>query len=65
LHHGEAQSAGSGNDFIHKMKVSAKELLETFNCLRLISRKKWHSEEILAHTLDENKPINFHFCKKY
>ena len=26
LHYGEAQSAESRNDFIHKMKVSAKEL---------------------------------------
>jgi len=31
LHYGEeAQSAESRNDFIHKMKVSAKELRETF-----------------------------------
>jgi len=63
LHYGEAQSAESRNDFIHKMKVSAKELLETFNCLRLISRKKWHSEEILAHTLDENKQLISIFVK--
>jgi len=63
LHHGEAQSAESGNDFIHKMKVSAKELRETFNCLRLISRKKWHSEEILEQTLDENNQLISIFVK--
>jgi len=63
LHYGEAQSAESRNDFIHKMKVSAKELLETFNCLRLISRKKWHSEEVLAQTLDENNQLISIFVK--
>ncbi len=44
LHYGEAQSAESRNDFIHKMKISAKELRETFNCLRLIQKKKWFNE---------------------
>jgi four helix bundle protein len=34
LQYGEAQSAESRADFIHKMKVSAKELRETYNCLR-------------------------------
>jgi len=63
LHYGEAQSAESRNDFIHKMKVSAKELRETFNCLRLISRKKWHSEEVLAQTLDENNQLISIFVK--
>ena len=37
LNYDEAQSAESRNDFIHKMKVSAKELRETFNCLKIIS----------------------------
>jgi len=45
------------------MKVSAKELRETFNCLRLISRKKWHSEEVLAQTLDENNQLISIFVK--
>ena len=39
LHYGEAQSAESRNDFIHKMKVGAKELRETFNCLRIIKKR--------------------------
>lgn len=39
LHYGEAQAAESPNDFIHKMKVCLKELRETYNCLRLISKK--------------------------
>ena len=33
LNYGEAQSAESRNDFIHKMKIAAKELRETYNCL--------------------------------
>jgi four helix bundle protein len=63
LHYGEAQSAESRNDFIHKMKVSAKELRETFNCLRLISKKRWHTEEILAKTIDENNQLISIFVK--
>jgi len=63
LHYGEAQSAESRNDFIHKMKVAAKELRETFNCLRLISKKRWHSEELLAKTIDENNQLISIFVK--
>jgi four helix bundle protein len=63
LHYGEAQSAESRNDFIHKMKVGAKELPETFNSLRLISKKNWHSEKILAKTLDENNQLISIFVK--
>jgi four helix bundle protein len=36
--HGEAQSAESPGDFIHKMKVCLKELRETYRWLRLIKR---------------------------
>jgi four helix bundle protein len=39
LQYAEAQSAESRADFIHKMKISVKELRETFNCLRLIIKK--------------------------
>ena len=39
--HGEAESAESQDDFIHKMKVCLKELRETRRWLRLIDRKKW------------------------
>jgi four helix bundle protein len=63
LHYGEAQSAESRNDFIHKMKVSAKELRETFNCLRLIRKKKWYTEEFLAIILDENNQLISIFVK--
>jgi len=39
--HGEAESAESPADFIHKMKVCLKELRETRRWLRLIARKRW------------------------
>jgi four helix bundle protein len=40
LNYGEAQSAESRDDFIHKMKVVLKELKETRVCLKIISRKQ-------------------------
>jgi len=39
LNYGEAQGAESINDFIHKMKVSLKELRETFIALKIIRSK--------------------------
>lgn len=39
--HGEAESAESPDDFIHKLKVCLKELRETKRWLRLIHRKGW------------------------
>jgi four helix bundle protein len=63
LNYGEAQSAESRNDFIHKMKISAKELRETYNCLRIISRKDWHPKEKLLTVLDENNQLISIFVK--
>ncbi|HYI78439.1 MAG TPA: four helix bundle protein [Chryseolinea sp.] len=40
LLYGEAQSAESRDDFIHKMKVGLKELKETRVCVKLIIKKK-------------------------
>lgn len=40
LNYGEAQSAESRKDFIHKMKLALKELRETFICLKIIQRSK-------------------------
>jgi len=63
LNYGEAQSAESRNDFIHKMKISAKELRETFNCLRIIQKKNWHPADTLATVLDENNQLISIFVK--
>jgi four helix bundle protein len=38
LHYGEAQSAESRNDFIHKIKILLKELRETNAALKMIKR---------------------------
>jgi four helix bundle protein len=40
LMYGEAQAAESRDDFIHKMKLLAKELKETRVCLKLIFKKE-------------------------
>ena len=38
LNYGEARSAESRNDFVHKMKICLKELRESYNCLRIINK---------------------------
>ena len=63
LNYGEAQSAESRNDFIHKMKVAAKELRETFNCLRIVKKMNWYSEPSLIPVLDENNQLVSIFVK--
>ncbi len=40
LNYGEAQSAESRKNFIHKMKVILKEMQETYVCLKIIHRSK-------------------------
>jgi four helix bundle protein len=37
LNYGEAQSAESTNDFIHKLGIVVKELRETHNALRILA----------------------------
>lgn len=38
LNYGEAKSAESKNDFLHKMKICLKELRESLNCIKIIYR---------------------------
>lgn len=40
LNYGEAQSAESAKDFIHKMRIILKELRETLICLKIIQKGK-------------------------
>ena len=63
LNYAEAQCAESMNDFIHKMKISAKELRETFNCLRIIRKKRWYPDNELHQVLDENNQLISIFVK--
>ena len=51
LNYGEAQSAESKKDFIHKMGICLKELRETFNCLKIIERAKLTSNTELINKL--------------
>lgn len=45
LHYGEAQSAESRKDFIHKMKLALKEMRESLICLKIIERKKYLTDQ--------------------
>lgn len=51
LNYGEAQSAESKKDFIHKMGICLKELRETFNCLKIIEKAKLTSNTELINKL--------------
>jgi len=52
--HGEAQSAESTKDFIHKFRMALKELRESFRWLKLIGRARLHENgNEVAHLLNE------------
>jgi four helix bundle protein len=56
--HGEAESAESRDDFIHKLKICLKELRETRRWARLIQRKSWaKNEATLLFVLNESDEL--------
>lgn len=57
LNYGEAQSAESRDDLIHKMKICLKELRETLICLKLISKRNWFPATKTAPLLLENNEL--------
>lgn len=59
LNYGEARSAESPKDFVHKMGICLKELRESHNCLRIIKKVKlYHGNfETLDNTIDENDQL--------
>ncbi|MEE4259621.1 MAG: four helix bundle protein [Bacteroidales bacterium] len=64
LNYGEAQSAESRRDFIHKMKIILKELRETFVCLKIIHRSKlYKTEEKINRASKENNELISIFVK--
>ena len=64
LNYGEAQSGESHKDFIHKMKVSLKELRETRVCLKIIKRGKLTKNiSLLNQILNENNELIAIFVK--
>ena len=51
--YGEARSAESRKDFIHKMKISLKELRETLVWLRIIARKRLGDSQDISTVIAE------------
>ncbi|RKD91237.1 four helix bundle protein [Mangrovibacterium diazotrophicum] len=64
LNYGEAQSAESPRDFVHKMGICLKELRETFINLRIIDGASLCPDtEIIAELLQENNELISIFVK--
>jgi four helix bundle protein len=61
--YGEAQSAESRRDFVHKMKVCVKELRETLIWLKMIERKPLCPPERLGPILGECNELISIFVK--
>ena len=57
LNYGEAQSAESSKDFIHKIKISLKELRESKIWLKIIVRTKLIQESLLGYLIEENDEL--------
>ena len=56
--HGEAESAESREDFVHKLRVCLKELRETRRWARLAERKRWaHGDPTLLYVLSESEEL--------
>ena len=56
--HGEAQAAESSKDFIHKLKVSLKELRETQRWLKLVQNiPLMENSELLSNTIVETEEL--------
>ena len=61
LMYGEAQSSESRKDFIHKMRLPLKELRETYNCLKILSRMNCintKSERLTMALVESNELIS-------
>jgi four helix bundle protein len=64
LNYGEAQSAESTRDFIHKMGICLKELRETFINIKIIKYAKLSkNEELLDKCFTENNELISIFVK--
>jgi four helix bundle protein len=58
LNYGEAQSAESKKDFIHKLKISLKEFRETYISMKIIDRAKlYKTQDNLKIALTENNEL--------
>lgn len=61
--YGEAQSAESHRDFIHKLKIALKELRETMIWLKIISRKQLGNTSDVEQTIAECNELIAIFVK--
>lgn len=61
LNYGEAQSAESGRDFVHKLGICLKEVREMFINLRIIDGANLHADQQLVYSLktESNELISF------
>ena len=58
LLYGEAHASESRNDFIHKMKITLKQLRESHNSLRIIKKLKWKPKECESMVNEVNQLIS-------
>lgn len=60
LNYGESKGAQSRNDFIHKMRISLKELRESFVCLKIIkaANLSLNKDKILKVMKENNELIS-------
>jgi four helix bundle protein len=63
LNYGEAQSAESQKDFIHKIQIILKELKETRIALKIICKKPLMDTSIVNPVLNENEELIAIFAK--
>lgn len=63
LNYGEAQSAESVSDFIHKLKIILKELRGSRICLKIIQQKPLLETAELTETIQENNELIAIFLK--
>lgn len=63
LYYGEAQSAESRKDFIHKMKIALKEMRESLICLKIIERKKYLRDQSIVNSVSELNELISIFVK--
>ena len=57
LNYGEALSAESKKDFIHKLQIVTKELRETFVCLKIIKSANLTSDPNTETLIKENNEL--------
>ena len=63
LNYGEAQSAESRNDFIHKMKIILKELTESLISIKIIEKKNLYDQKKVLSAKDECNQLISIFVK--